>query len=167
MPALLALIPTKDWLYGALIVGLIIFGVHEHHKILAEGIAEQKAADDKAQAVLVANTAKQTAELQAKATMAEQAYDKEVQAIANQPPVGAVRLCLDSHRSGVVVPKAGAQNAGDVAPGAAAPGVQQVPSGDSSGGAGDAGVDIGPLLAALAAAADREVAVEREFQSRE
>src|ERR1700677_4174846 len=153
MPALLALIPTKDWLYGGLIVLLIVFGLHEHHKILAEGIAEQKAADDKASAVLVATTAKQTAELQAKATMAEQAYDKEVQSVANQPPVGAVRLCLDSHRSGGVVSKAGAAQSGASAASTAAGNIQSVPSGDTGGGERDEGVDIGPLLAALAGAA--------------
>jgi hypothetical protein len=161
------LIPTKDWLYGGAIVLLIVFGLHEHHKILAEGIAEQKAADDKATATLVANAAKQTADLQARATMAEQAYDKEVQSVANQPPVGAVRLCLDSHRSGGVVSKVGAAQPGASAASAASGDIQPVPSGDTGGGERDEGVDIGPLLAALAAAADQEVAVDREFQSRE
>jgi hypothetical protein len=167
MPALLALIPSRDWFYGLAIIALIALGLHYHHKILAEGIAEQKAADDKASAVLVANTAKQTAELQARATMAEQAYDKEVQSVANQPSVGAVRLCLDSHRSGTVVSKTGAVVAGTQSAGTAAGNIQSMSAGDSSGGARDAGVDIGPLLAALAAAADREVAIDREFQSRE
>ena len=39
MPALLALIPTKDWLCGGLIILLIVFGIHEHHKILPDGSA--------------------------------------------------------------------------------------------------------------------------------
>jgi hypothetical protein len=166
VPALLALIPTKDWLYGGLIILLIVFGIHEHHKILAEGIAQQKAADDKATAALVQQTAKQTAELQAKATMAEQAYDKEVKSIADQPSVGAVRLCGNSHVSSAVVPKTGAAAAGAKSTGAAAGNIQPVSAGNTSGGTGDEGVDIGPLLSALAAAADREVAVDREFQSR-
>ena len=50
MSALLALIPTKDWVYGILIIGLILLGLHEKTKFIAEGIAEQKAADDKATA---------------------------------------------------------------------------------------------------------------------
>jgi hypothetical protein len=167
MGALLALVPFKDWLYGGLLVAAAIFCIHEHHKIVAEGVAEQKAADDKASAALVQQTAKQTAELQAKATMAEQAYDKELQSIANQPSVGAVRLCVNSHNSGSGLPKAGTTNGGNAAPGAASGNVQPVSPGDSSGGAEDEGVDIGPLLSALAAAADREVAVTREFQARE
>jgi hypothetical protein len=167
MSALLALIPTKDKLYGLAIIALIVLGLHYHHKVLAEGIAEQKAADASAAADLAKKTAAQTAELQAKATMAEQAYDKEVQSVANQPPVGAVRLCLDSHRSGGVVPKAGAAQSGASAASAASGDIQPVSAGNSSGGERDEGVDIGPLLAALAAAADQEVAVNREFQSRE
>lgn len=167
MPALLALIPTKDWLYGGLIVLLIVFGIHEHHKILAEGIAEQKAADDKATAVLVANTTKQTAELQAKATMAEQAYDKEHQAILNQPPVQSVRLCLNAHPSNSVVPKTGGQVDGNQGIGATPVGVQQVPAGNSSGGSGAVGPDIAGLLNLLGARADEVSAELREDQSRE
>jgi hypothetical protein len=165
MPALLALIPTKDWLYGGLIIFLIIFGIHEHHKILAEGIAEQKAADDKATAVLIAASAKQTAELQAKATMAEQAYDKEVNSLSSIP-VPSVRLCVYPHISGSVVSQAGTAQSGTQSTGSAAGLVQPVPSGDSSGGVGTAGPDIGAMLSALAVAADRDSAALREFQSR-
>lgn len=162
----LSLIPTKDWIYGSLIILLIILGLHYHHKVLAEGIAEQKAADDKATAVLTAQTAKQTAELQARATMAEQAYDKEHQAILDQPPVQPVRLCLNSHNSGPVVSKAGATNQGNATAGASTAGVQSVPSGDSSGGTGTAGPDISDLLNLLAQRADDTSAELREFQSR-
>ena len=166
MPALLALIPTKDWLYGGLIILLIVFGIHEHHKILAEGIAEQKAADDKATAVLVAASAKQTAELQAKATMAEQAYDKEVNSLTSLP-VPSVRLCVYPHASGSVVSQTGAAQPGAKSASASSGIVQSVPSGDPGSGGGVAGPDIGAMLSALSRAADRESAVVREFQTRE
>ena len=165
MSALLALIPSKDWFYGILIIALILLGVHVHNKLLAEGIAEQKAADDKAQAVLVATTAKQTADLQARATMAEQAYDKEVNSLSSQP-VPSVRLCVYPHPSGSVLSQTSAAQPGASSASAIAGGVQQVPSGNSSSGGGIAPPDIGGLLSAFAAAADRESAVVREFQSR-
>ena len=167
MSALLALIPIKDWLYGGAIALLIIFGLHYHHKVLAEGIAAQKAADDKASAALIQQTAKQTAELQAKATMAEQAYDKEHQAILDQPSLPAVRLCGNPHPRSTIVSATGATQQGNAVPGASSGAVQQVPSGNSSGGAGDAGPDIGNLLSLLAQRADETSAELREFQARE
>jgi hypothetical protein len=160
MTALLALIPGKDWLYGALIVGLIVFGLHEKAKFIAEGIAEQKAADDKATAVLVANTAKQTADLQARATMAEQAYDKEVNSLANLP-APSVRLCVYPHPSGSLVSQTGTAQPGTQSAGSAAGGVQQMPPGNSGGR------DIGGLLDLLAQRADDTNASLREFQSRD
>lgn len=169
MTALLALIPTKDWLFGGLIVLLIIFGVHEHHKILAEGIAKQQAADAKASATLVANTAKQTADLQARATMAEQAFDKEQSdnaAFRSTGPEQPVRLCLDSHNSGSVLSQAGGKVAGNGAAGATPVGVQPMPTGNSGGRSGATGVDIGPMLEALSASADQVSSTLREFQSR-
>ena len=165
MPALLALIPTKDWLYGGLIILLIVFGIHEHHKILAEGIAEQKAADDKATAVLVAASAKQTAELQAKATMAEQAYDKEVNSLTSLP-VPSVRLCIYPHASSGVVSQAGALKPGAQSAGTAAGNIQSVPSGNPGSGSGAAGPDIGGMLSILSLRADEVSAALREFQSR-
>ena len=165
MPALLALIPSKDWLYGGAVILLILVGLHEHHKILAEGIAEQKAADDKATAVLVAASAKQTAELQAKATMAEQAYDKEVNSLTSLP-VPSVRLCIYPHASSGVVSQAGALKSGAQGAGAAAGNIQSMPSGDSGSGPGISGPDIGQLLSALSLRADEVSAALREFQSR-
>lgn len=165
MTALLALIPTKDKVYGLLIIALIIFGIHLHHKILAEGIAEQQAADAKQTATLVAQTAKQTAELQAKATMAEQAYDKEHQAILDQPPLPAVRLCGNSHPRGAIVSTAGATQQGAAAAGAASGDFQQVSSGNS--GVGDEqNPDISDLLNLLAQRADDYSAQLREYQGR-
>lgn len=168
MPALLALIPGKDWLYGGLIVALIIFGLHEHHKILAAGIAQQKAADDAAAAILEKKTAAQTAELQARATMAEQAYDKEQAELAaiRSAPIEPVRLCLDAHPSGGVVPQAGTAKPGTQSAGTTSSGVQQLPEGNHSGGSGAAGPDISKLLEALAVKADLVSAQLREAQSR-
>ena len=166
MTALFALIPTKDWLYGGLIVALIVLGFHVHHKILAEGIAEQKAADAKATATVIANTAKQTAELQAKATMAEQAYEKETNSL-NELPVPSVRLCVYPHTSGSLVSQNGTAQPGATGASPSAGNIQPVPSGDSGVGVGAAGPDIGAMLSALASAADRTSAALREFQSRE
>ena len=165
MPALLALIPMKDWLYGGLIILLIVFGIHEHHKILAEGIAEKKAADDKATAVLVAASAKQTAELQAKATMAEQAYDKEVNSLTSLP-VPSVRLCIYPHAGSSIVPQAGALKPGAQSAGTAAGNIQSVPSGNPGSGSGAAGPDIGGMLSILSLRAVEVSAALREFQSR-
>jgi hypothetical protein len=166
MPALLAMIPTKDMIYAALFAVLIAGGFWYHHKVLTEGVAEQQAADSKASAALVATTAAQTADLKARATMAEQAYDKEVTALSNQPSAQPVRLCLDSHNSGGIVPKAGGKVAGNAGPGAGAIGVQPVSSGNSSGGEGAAGPDISGMLSALAAGADQVSATLREYQGR-
>ena len=165
MPALLALIPTKDWLWAGAVVLLILVGLHEHHKILAEGIAEQKAADDKATAVLVAASAKQTAELQAKATMAEQAYDKEVNSLTSLP-VPSVRLCIYPHAGSSIVPQAGALKSGAQNAGTAAGTIQSVPSGNPGSGSGAAGPDIGGMLSILSLRADEVSAALREFQSR-
>ena len=166
MTALLALIPTKGWLYGGLIVVLILLGFHVHNKLIAEGIAKQKAADDAAMAVLVANTTKQTAELKARATMAEQAYDKEINSV-DTLPAPSVRLCVYPHASGSVVSQTGAAQSGTQSTSTSSGIVQPVPSGDPGSGGGVAGPDIGAMLSALSRAADRESAVVREFQTRE
>ena len=165
MPALLALIPTKDWLYGGAVILLILVGLHEHHKILAEGIAQQKAADDKATAVLVAASAKQTAELQAKATMAEQAYDKEVNSLTSLP-VPSVRLCIYPHAGSGVLSQAGTLKPGAQSTGAPTGNIQSVPSGNPGSGSGAAGPDIGGMLSILSLRADEVSAALREFQSR-
>ncbi len=44
MGALFALIPTKDLIYGALVVLLIAFGVYERHHLIAEGEQHELAA---------------------------------------------------------------------------------------------------------------------------
>jgi len=160
MGALLALIPSKDWLYVAAISALLIgFGAYTIHERRA-GAAHEAAALKASSLILEKQTADKTAELKAKADMAERAYDKEHALILNQP-IDSVRLC-HSTNSSRIVPKAGAVVAGNANSGSAAVGVQQVPSGDSS----VAGPDIGPMLDALAAGADQVSAELREYQSR-
>jgi hypothetical protein len=160
MGALLALIPTKDLVYGALIVMLIAAGIYERHHLIAEGQQHELAALKLSSDRLEKQTAAQTANLQAKATMAEQAYDKEQLLIANQP-IDSVRLCVNPH-SRIIVSPAGSAQPGNAGASAAPGSVQQVPAGDSS----VAGPDIGGMLDALAKSADQVSATLREFQSR-
>ena len=166
MTALLALIPTKDKVWGVILIALVIIGFHVHNKLIAEGIAKQKAADDAATLVLTTKTAKETAELKARATRAEQAYDKEVNSV-DTLPAPSVRLCVYPHASGSVVSQTGAAQPGTQNASAGSGAIQPVPSGNSGSGGGVAGPDIGTLLSALSRAADRESAVVREFQARE
>jgi hypothetical protein len=165
---LASLIPIKDYLWAGLVVALLIsFGVytvHERHAGAAHELAALKASTDK----LKAETAKQTAALQAKATMAEQAYEKEQLQNANYQrtnPIQPVRLCLDSG-SRAVVPKAGAANVGNAGASTAANVLQPVPAGNTGSGPGRSGPDISSMLAALGAAADDVSANLREYQSR-
>ncbi len=163
MGALLALIPSKDLVYCAILLAVIAgFGaytIHERHI----GAAHETAALKASSAKLQAETDKKTADLQARANMAEQAYDKEHNLIVNQPR-DSVRLCVAAN-SGRVVPKAGAAKPGNESAGPAAGSVQSVPAGDSGSGQRQ-GPDIGGMLDALAAAADDVSATLREFQSR-
>jgi hypothetical protein len=169
MPALLALIPVKDWIYGGIIVAILIGGTWYHHKLITEGVAEQVAADNKASATLVAHTAAQTAELKAKATMAEQAYDKEASdnaAYRSANPLQPVRLCNDSHGSGGILSAASAKNSGNANSSTAAGSVPPVHSGDSGSGNGAAPPDVSSLLDAFAGRADQVSAALREYQKR-
>ena len=156
MGALLALVPSRDWFYGALIVALGITLVYERH----EGKVHELAAIQASSQKLIAQTAAQTAELKAKATMAEQAYDKEVNSLGNVPPIN-VRVCRYAG-SGAVVPSSGAAQPGATPTSAGASPLQSLPAGDPS----SAGPDIGGMLGALAASADQVSATLREFQSR-
>jgi hypothetical protein len=166
----LALTPIKDWAYCGIIAAILIGGTWYHHKLITEGVAEQKAADDAASAKIVADTVKQTAELQTKATMAEQAYDQEQSenaAYRSAHPIQPVRLCLGASHSGSgVVPQTGAAHPGDANPGAGAANVSSVPLANSGSGGGTNSPDISNLLGLLAERADQVSAVLREYQSR-
>ena len=162
-------VPLKDWIYCGLIVLLILGGFWYHHKILAEGIAKQQIADDRASAILTAQTIKRTTELQIRATTAEQAYDKEIadgQAYRDSIKQRPIRLCLDSHPSGGLVPQAGATLPGNVDPRTGAQHIPDLPPGDSSDRAGTADSTIAALLLLLADRGDQVSAELREFQSR-
>jgi len=158
MSALLALIPTKDWFYGILIASLLAFGVYERHHLLVEGQQHELAALQASSDRLEKKTATETAELQAKATMAEQSHDKEILALSNLPPV-SVRVCKYPNSS-AVLSQAGSAKSGADHPGASAGDVQSVPPGNSIG------PDIGPMLSAIGRAADRVSAELREYQNR-
>ena len=158
MGALLALIPTKDLVYGALIAILLAFGVYERHHLITEGATHELAALKASSDRLEKKSVAETAELQAKATMAEQTHDKEILALSNLPPV-SVRVCQYPN-SGAVVSQGSTAKSGNESAGAAAGNVQPVPAGNS------AGIDIGPMLSLLALRADEVSATLREFQSR-
>jgi hypothetical protein len=159
---LLALVPVKDWLYGGVILAMLAgFGwytVHERNLGAAHEVAALKASSDRLQQ----ETDKKTTALQIRATMAEQAYDKEHALLVNQP-VDSVRLCESTANRGRVVPQAGGKVTRNVDVGSATNGLQQVPAGNTV----VAGPDIGGMLDALAASADQVNATLREFQARE
>lgn len=161
-------LPIKDLVYGGLIIAIILGGLWLHHSLIAQGVAKQRAADDAASAALIAHTAEQTAALQARAAMAEQAYDKEHndnQNYRDSHPMESVRLCL-STPSRIIVSQAGAPHTGNAGAGAPTADVPKVPTGDSGSGTGAAGPDISTLLGLLAVKADNVSAELREFQSR-
>jgi hypothetical protein len=155
MSALLALIPFKDYCWAALVAALLIGFVYERH----EGAVHEAASITKATDALKVETAKQTAELKTRATMAEQAYDKERNTVANLPAVQPVRLC--NANSGAKLPAATGKVAGNAQAGASAGSIQPVLKGNP------AGPDVGPILQALAARADQVSATLREYQNRE
>lgn len=63
MPALLALIPFRDWCWAALLAGLIAFGLYEHHHLIAEGAAHEVAALKVSSDKLIAQEAAHVAEV--------------------------------------------------------------------------------------------------------
>lgn len=165
---MIALLSTRDYVYGALIALLIGGGLWYHHKVLAEGIADQVARDSAARIKLEAETKQQTADLQARATIAEQSYDKERNAnlaFIDSHPIQPLRLC-NANDSGGVMPKAGAIKLGDASASPHSGIVQSMPTRDSSRGQESTGPDISGLLSALGAAADNVSAELREFQTR-
>lgn len=160
-------IPIKDFIYLGLILAVIAGGAWYHHKLIAEGVAKQQAIDSAASAKLIAKTAEQTAELQARASQAEQAFDKERndnQNYRDSHPIEPVRLCL-STVSRIIVSQGEQRHPGNAGAGASTPDVSKMPAGDSSGG-GRPGPDIANLLDLLASRADSVSAVLREFQAR-
>jgi hypothetical protein len=137
-----------------------------HHETFEAGIAKQRAADAAASQILIAKAAAETADWRLKANNAEHAYNDESQALQvyRDTHVASVRLCVSPSGSDGVQNAAG-KVAGTPAASPAAAGVQPVPPGDFGSGGGQAGVDIGPMLTALAARADQVSAKLREAQA--
>lgn len=159
-----------QWTLELIVVAAAAGGIwYWQHHLIGEGISQQKAADDAASAPLIQQAKAETAVLQVKATMAEQAHAKEVsslQSLIDSHPNQPVRLCVNTHDSGSSMRASSAANSGASSTGTPAAGLQPVPIGDSASGAGQAGPNIEPMLTALGAAADRVSAALREFQSR-
>jgi hypothetical protein len=168
--AVLGWTKLPQWALELILIAAVAGGVwYWQHHLIAEGVDKQKAADAIERKALEADTAKLTAQLQAKASTAEQAYDKERNAnleYQQSHPSRPVRLCLSTDNSGKILPQAGATIAGNATAGTPTPNVSEVPSGNSGGGAGTAGPDISGMLSLLASRADDVSATLREFQTR-
>ena len=165
----LSLLSIKDYVYLAIITGVIAGGMYWHHKIYDEGIAKQVALDKAASAKLQAETSAETAALQEKANAAETTYQQqiaELTAYHAAHPDQPVRLCLDPHASGTGLPQTAAahpKHAGSGSPGTP---IQSVSDTNHSSGGGAVGPDISTMLGLLAARADQVSAELREYQSR-
>lgn len=141
---------------GLLLMLFIGVKLWDHH-IYEQGIAAQQAIDQK-------NSAADKAVLEARATTAEQNYEKsqtDLDTFRNANPIGAVRLCVPPGTHLQTRPLV-ANGGSPVAPAA---GVQQVPAGDSGSGAATAGPDISGMLDLLAARADEVDAQAIELQA--
>lgn len=144
---------------GTVISGIAGFAAYEHHKIFSEGIAAQHAAD-------VKQDAKDVAILTTRAKKAEDQHakdDTELAAFRSANPIEPVQLRILTPGPGVQTVAAQCVSSGS----AATPGVVlEVPAGNSGGGPGHAGPDIGGLLEALAARADQVNNQALELQGR-
>ena len=93
---LLALIPIKDWFYGAVIVGLILFGIHEVNHLKAEGAAHEVAAlkvsSDKLISQETAHVALVAKTYAASAAKTTETLDEQTQATAAAQSDAAQRL---------------------------------------------------------------------------
>lgn len=158
-----------QWALELLVIAAVAGGIfYWQHHLIEKGINEQKAADAAASKKIEEDTAKQTAELKARATTAEQAYDKEHadnQNYRDSHPIGPVRLCANN-ASRPIVPAGGSVNPRNEGTGSATANVPEVPGRDNRSGAAEAGPDISGLLGLLAAKADDVSGRLREFQKR-
>src|ERR1700675_4685145 len=96
MGAILSLIPIKDWIYGAIIAGLIAFGFYEVHHLKAEGAAHEVAAlkesSDKLIAQETAHVALVAKTYAAQAAKTTETLDEQTQATAAAQSDAAQRL---------------------------------------------------------------------------
>lgn len=160
-----------QWALELIVIAIVAGGVwYWQHERFEAGISAQVLADAKARDALIAATNKQTADLQAKATMAEQAYDKEHQSnieYQRDNPIEPVRLCIATQSGGSHLPKGSSANVGNAKTGTAAGDVLAVPQGNNRSRSGASGPDISGMLNLLAAKADDVSGVLREFQRHE
>jgi hypothetical protein len=168
--AILGWTKLPQWALELIVIALVAGGIwYWQHSLVEKGIAEQVALDTIASDKLKAETTRLTAELQIKATTAEQAYDKERadnQSYRDSHPIQPIRLCISTAIGRALVSAASAPHPGNESTSTAAQNIHDLPSGNSSSGAGAAGPDIGPLLDLLANKADQISSELREFQSR-
>lgn len=145
-------------------IGLVVSSVagvaaYEHHKIYTEGVQAEVAKVQK-------QDAKDTAILTQRAEKAETQHAKDesdLAAFRSANPVEPVQLRILTPGTRLQTVAAQCVNGTAVA----APGsVLEVSSGNSVGGSGQAGPDIGGLLETLAARADQVADQARELQSR-
>jgi len=153
----------------ALVAGAAVgaFALYHHH-VYTAGIAAQQAADQRASAKVIAAAQAQTRIIAARAAHAEATYHAEIQSVrtrARHNPIGTVRLCGNATASRGHVPEARAAQPGAARAGAGAGNLQPLPAGNPALRAGRPH-NIGPLLNALGLAADRCLAVAREWQAR-
>lgn len=135
------------------------FAAYEHHKIFTEGVAADHAKT-------VAQDAKDKAILTERATKAETQHAKDesdLAAFRSANPVEPVQLRILTPGTRLQTVAAQCVSGSTVATSSA---ILEVPAGDSGGGSGKAGPDIGGLLEALAARADQVADQARELQSR-
>lgn len=167
MTAILALI-TRFWKPLALVALLGALAWWHHSTLehgIAQGIAAQKAEDDRASEDLRKTVAKLTAQNAALAAAAKAHYDSDHAATlaAAAAPVGVSQLCkpTDAHPGGGAVRAARLAQPGDAAtPAPAAVGGSVL---EANNGFAD---DRRGLLSAFAALLDDQTAVIREFQAR-
>ncbi len=149
------IVAAAVWYYG-----------HEHYE---SGIQAQIATDNAERSALIASTAKQTAELQARASTAEKAYADEQAKTANynvSNPLEPIRLCNTATSSRGYLPTTGALVGGAKGTGPGTAAIQQMPTGNNSLRDESGGRDISGLLESLAESADEVSASLREFQTR-
>lgn len=169
--ALLAKLGIQQWVFELIVLVIVAGGIwYWQHERYEAGIAAQIAIDAAERAQLIKDNDKKTADLQAKATMAEQTYDKEHQSTVdygNDNPLQPIRLCLTTPKGGSHLPSSGSKNPGNVSTSTPATNLQPMPSGNSSSGPRAAGPDVSELLDLLAGKADDVSGVLREYQNRE
>lgn len=154
-----------EGMFAALLVAGLLYW---HHRVFVSGMDAVKAQDAQLLAKAVAEEKQQEAALQAKADTAEHSHDQELSDLRDyraKHPVH-VWVCNNPPSGGGDVSKGSAPAGGATGAGAPSGGVQPVPAGDTGVRSGGDPRDVGSLLDALAARADRESAKVREFQSR-